>query len=275
MELQFSEPKVLMDLGLTLVQARLYLALVESGTSKISAISKSSKVARPDVYNNLSKLQKLGLVEETIQSPKASRAIPMNEALSLLLEREKNQFKKVRAETLLLIDKTQQKMVDNKLNNGKGTEQHQFVIVPRGAAIRRIRNAIERAQLSINFILSWKKFTRSMVNVFAESMETAWMKNVKNRFIIECPLENETVKKMMCFYSGKPFCKIRYTSTCPETNLVMCDKSEVFMLMDPHEDLRMASTLWSNNPSFIALVAEYFKNTWLTASENIPKTSPT
>ena len=93
MELQFSEPKVLMDLGLTLVQARVYLALVESGISKISTISKISKVARPDTYNNIKKLQKLGLVEAIIQSPRTYRAIPIIEALSLLLERRRAQFR--------------------------------------------------------------------------------------------------------------------------------------------------------------------------------------
>jgi len=269
LELQVSEPRVLLDLGLTLVQAKIYLALVESGISRISTISKISGVARPDTYKNIPKLQKMGLVDEIVQSPKLFRAIPMNEALSLLLERKKNKFRKVRAETLLLMDKKRKKTEKKKPNNVSEVEKPQFVIIPRRAAITRIRAGIEKAQLTVDFVLSWKKFTRSMVNVFAESIETAWMKNIKNRFILECPLENETIKKLMCFYSGKPSCKIRYIKTCPKTNLVLCDKTEVFMLIDPTEDLRNVSAFWSNNPSFIALAIEYFEKTWQNASESI------
>jgi sugar-specific transcriptional regulator TrmB len=63
-----------------------YTALLESGPLRVSAIAKISKVARPDVYRNLSKLQKIGLVEKIIRKPVEYRAIPMKKGLSLLLE---------------------------------------------------------------------------------------------------------------------------------------------------------------------------------------------
>lgn len=265
-----------MDLGLTLVQARVYLALVESGISKISTISNISKVARPDTYNNIKKLQKLGLVEAIIQSPKTYRAIPITEALSLLLERRKTQFRKVRAETLILIDNKRKdkkkKKKKKKLNNANQIEKHQFIIIPGGTAVTRIKAAIGKAQIGVDFVLSWKKFTDSILNVFAESIETSWLRNVKSRFIIECPFKDETVKKLVCFYSGKPSCRIRYINPCPETNIVVCDKNEVFMLLDPSSDLRTVSAFWSNNPNFVSLAAEYFEKTWLNALESIPQT---
>ena len=64
MEPNFSKHQILTNLGLTPVQARVYLALVESGPLRISAISKASDVARPDVYRILSNLEKIGLVEK-------------------------------------------------------------------------------------------------------------------------------------------------------------------------------------------------------------------
>jgi len=72
-------------------------------------------------------------------------------------------------------------------------ETPQFVLIPKGkAVIERTNTAIEKAQLSIDLLLSWKRFSRGIVSTFAESMEAAWAKNVKIRFITESPLESKT-----------------------------------------------------------------------------------
>jgi sugar-specific transcriptional regulator TrmB len=108
-ESQFSKHQVLIDLGLTLTQARVYLALVESGPLKIATISKAANVARPDVYSTLSKLHQLGLVEKIIKKPLTYNAVPMREGLSLLLEAKTSQYEKVRAETRLLLELAKKK----------------------------------------------------------------------------------------------------------------------------------------------------------------------
>ena len=141
METQFSKLKVLIDLGLTQVQARVYLALIEAGPSRISAISKASMVARPDVYRTISKLQNIGLVEKIIKKPVHYQAIPLKKGLSLLLETKTQQYEKVRAETRLLMDTA-------KIKNSSETKQsetHQFVLIPKGkTVIEEIKSAIKK-----------------------------------------------------------------------------------------------------------------------------------
>ena len=101
---QVSELLTLIDLGLTLKQARVYTALVESGPLRVSAISKISKVARQDIYGALLKLQQLGLVEKIIERPLKYRAVSVNEGVSLLLETKTEHYEKVRAEAQMLLD---------------------------------------------------------------------------------------------------------------------------------------------------------------------------
>jgi sugar-specific transcriptional regulator TrmB len=60
---QDEEVQTLTCLGLTLCQARVYLALARSGMSTAKTISKVSKVTREDIYRIMPTLQKLGLVE--------------------------------------------------------------------------------------------------------------------------------------------------------------------------------------------------------------------
>jgi DNA polymerase III alpha subunit len=55
-----------MDLGLTLLQAKIYLALSKTGKATIKTISKASNSARQDIYRIMPTLQKLGLAEKII-----------------------------------------------------------------------------------------------------------------------------------------------------------------------------------------------------------------
>jgi sugar-specific transcriptional regulator TrmB len=264
LELHSSKLQILVDLGLTLKQARVYTALVTSGPSKVSAISNISKVARPDVYKALSKLQQLGLVEKIIETPLEFEATSMNEALSLLLKIKTEQYEKVRAETRMLLD-TVKIETPSSINQLEGP---QFVLIPKGRYIGRINTAIAQAQTSLDFLLSWKRFSSGIISTFAESMERAWAKNVKTRFIIEKPLKSKTGKQLIQFYTKKAFCQIKIIPYRPAMVLGIYDKKEVFIIVDPKADLPGSPALWSNNPSLIALTEDYFETLWLTAIES-------
>ena len=83
--------KTLRELGLTLSQARVYLALVRLGKhSTVKAVSVFSKVARQDVYRTLTELRELSLVEMVIGNPALFMAIPLQETIAIMVER-KNQ----------------------------------------------------------------------------------------------------------------------------------------------------------------------------------------
>jgi sugar-specific transcriptional regulator TrmB len=263
LEPQFSELQILMDLGLTLKQAKVYMALVESGPLRVSAISKISKVARPDIYQIIPKLQKLGLVEDIVKTPLEYRATSMNEGLSHLLETKTEEYEKVRAETHILLDTAKTKKPKKK----KQIESPQFVLIPRKTVIKRIKSAIEKAQLSIDLVLSWKRFSRGIASTFAESVEAAWAKNVKIRFIIESPLESKTAKQLIQFCRAKPFSQIRVIPHYPKTIFGIYNKKEAFIIAKSKTDLPGSPALWSNNPSLMSVVQDYFEILWLTAME--------
>ena len=268
MEPQFSKLQVLIDLGLTSVQARLYLALVESDPSKITAISKISKVARPEIYRNLSKLQKLGLVERIIETPLRYRATPINEGISLLLNTKTQQYEKVRAETKILLS-----TVKKEKPKKKQIETPQFVLIPKRTVTERIKASIEKAQLSIDLVLSWKRFSQGIAGVFAESIETAWAKNVKIRFIIESPLESKTAKQLIQFCKEKPSSQTRFTPHCPKATFGIYDKKEIYLIAKSKTDLPGSSALWSNNQNLISVAQDYFEILWLTAMKEPSQSS--
>jgi len=72
----------LIELGLTLNQARIYVALLHSEKPVTAKeISKITDITRQDVYRILPNLQKTGLLEKTITAPAMfkARGIDFNE----------------------------------------------------------------------------------------------------------------------------------------------------------------------------------------------------
>ena len=81
---------LLSDLGLSRIQAKIYLALLKLGIdSKAVSIFKYSGVARQDVYRVLCELQQIGIVEKIISKPVRFRAIEPKKAVALLLKKRR------------------------------------------------------------------------------------------------------------------------------------------------------------------------------------------
>ncbi len=78
------------NLGLTHNQARICLALIELGPSKVEEISIVSEVTRQDIYRIIPSLQALGFVETTLSKPTIFKVLSLQEPPSILVnQREK------------------------------------------------------------------------------------------------------------------------------------------------------------------------------------------
>ena len=80
---------LLLGLGLSLNQARVYLAILKLERTAVGQIAKFSKVRREDVYRILPTLEKMGLIERLMGKPVEIRATPISDALTFLVAEEK------------------------------------------------------------------------------------------------------------------------------------------------------------------------------------------
>jgi sugar-specific transcriptional regulator TrmB len=110
------EIQVLESFGLTLNEARVFLALTLLGTANVKKISKSSNVAREAVYRVLPRLQKLGLVEKEISRPTRFSALTLDDAVTVLLALRNRETRDLqeKAKVLLRINKNFQVSFKNK-----------------------------------------------------------------------------------------------------------------------------------------------------------------
>jgi sugar-specific transcriptional regulator TrmB len=248
----------LIELGLTRLQAKVYLALIQCGTMKTKKIAEISEVARPDVYRTLSKLKNMGLVEQEIVKPVRFNAIPTDIALNILLENQKRNYDQLKIKVANLRSKY-------KKNNISFTEESKFVFVPsKEALIRKLRKAVARSENSIDVATSFKRFTRGCYRM-SDVLHEAWNRGVKGRAIINVTEENRL--KIIKESWISPAAKIRYLNIVPKTVMAKYDEREVFIFTKPQFDLHESPALWSNNPSVIGMAKDYFDVLWATAME--------
>lgn len=253
-ELADEELKILMDLGLTLLQAKIFLVLVENECLRVNEISKLSNISRPDVYRNLLNLQKLGLVEKIILKPYEFKTIPIVDAFELLMNRRINKTKDLKIKTQILIKKP-------KVNNKKNiTKEFSFVLFPsQKPLLVQLSKAIKRTKESID-ILTTSNRLKNACFFLSEPILDAWKRNVKGRAIIENGLENnfDTILDIW----RNPFAGIRYLSHIPDSIFAIYDRKEVFIFTQPNADIKESPALWSNNMGLVNLAINYFEVIW-------------
>jgi sugar-specific transcriptional regulator TrmB len=91
--------QTLTRLGLTILQAEIYLTLTKLEKATIKTLSTTTKIDRANVYRIVSKLQELRLVEKMITNPTVYKAVPIQDGAPMLLERQTQEYQEIRLRT--------------------------------------------------------------------------------------------------------------------------------------------------------------------------------
>ena len=89
MDLSESDIQALTNIGLTKLEAKVYLTLVRSGGLTAKSISNVSGIARQDIYRLTNDLMKKALVKKELNIPNNFEAIRLAEGIKIL-ENEKD-----------------------------------------------------------------------------------------------------------------------------------------------------------------------------------------
>jgi sugar-specific transcriptional regulator TrmB len=256
--------QTLTQLGLTVLEARIYLALCKYGSLTTKELSKLTKTAQTDTYRVANKLLAKGLIEKVISKPAQFKSIPIDASATSLLQKKKAEYNDLKVKTRLLVQAIKDKPVIKPVT----TAPSQFALIPQSATVvKKIREAIEKSKERVDIFLSWERFLNGITGAFGESSEKAWGRGVKFRIVVETPQDESGVERALRFCGKSPLCDIRFLPGSPKTVLGIYDGSEVFIILDPEEGLFDSPALWSNNRSLISVVQDYFEILWLTAIE--------
>jgi sugar-specific transcriptional regulator TrmB len=253
-----------MHLGLTSNQARAYLTLVNSGPSIARDIADSSKITRQDIYRVLPGLEKAGLIETQIGRPTVYNAIPIQQAISILLKRMSESQLELCKKAKELAYEVEQN--NNHLGKENKVNYGQIVMIHGKDTInQKINETLNKLNISFEVVTSASRFS-SMIIEFNKGYQKALQRGATIHITTEKSTTHRNVREILGNLSKNTGFEIRYFNDAPEAMVSVADGKEAFLTMASVAHIRR-SALWSNESSFVTLAHNFFRNQWNNSSK--------
>jgi len=252
--------QLLIDLGFTKNQAKLYLALLKVGETNGRTLSEIADIPRPEVYRILGELEKKGLVEKEITTPYKFKPTPLNVGLQILMNQQIEQIIEIQERTKSFLQDLQ--------NIRKETLQKQEYkltkIRGRQRLIHLIKLQHDSAQRSVKILSTLQRWLQILYFCF-ENYKRALARGVKYRAVIEAPeseiVSHEEIKALM----NETNFELRLSRGPLRTNAAIFDQNELTINFFPAASLGDSPLIWTNHPSFISMCQDHFEAIWKTA----------
>ena len=253
---------LLLGLGLSLNQARVYLAILKLEKTTVGQVAKFSKVRREDVYRILPSLEKMGLVERLLGKPTQIRATPISDALTFLVSEEKNRSDdrlsgmRSSVQRLSLKDWTQPL---------PGEESIYILIAEKKAILAKTSELIGNSRKEVALIADKARII-PVLSQFSVECKQAIKKGAVIRLIFEGDSPDVLLKeKVQKLIDGKSV-HIKFHHE-PLNHFIMSDDKEALITTSKETGLGESPSLWTNNSNLIGLLRTAFESDWKQAED--------
>jgi sugar-specific transcriptional regulator TrmB len=248
------DAQVLTGLGLTLVQAEVYLTLARIGKATIKSLSNAAGMDRANVYRTILKLLALGLIQEIITTPTMYQSVPLQEVVTVLLKQKKEQYVTIKSKSQKILKRREKEIDDTPF------EESEFILIPKGSGIiRKVHEMVGRTQKSHCTLFYWSDFKNTPMDIF-KIWKTFLDKGVKITALVYLEEGEDFSTKLSNLKKNELF-NIRKVSMPVKFTLSIYDGKEAFVSTIP----KIASgppSLWINNPNIVYVFQQYFDSLW-------------
>lgn len=256
-----SHVETLEKLGLTQLQAKIYLATVTLQRATAIKIATTANVARPDVYRILPSLEELGLIRKLIATPTMYEATPLKEACQILVQKKKDEYSQVQKESAELIRHYAKK------NNKQApdiVDDSFSLIASKDLWIDKFVTATTDSQFSIETIGDWSSIIQMALNN-TELYMNPLSKGVKIRLITDKPTDPCITEEWTTH--SFPSLEIRFLDQRVPIKAMIFDRKTANMCVHSSQGNEFTPSLWSNNSEFVKVMIGYFENLWAKAKK--------
>jgi sugar-specific transcriptional regulator TrmB len=253
---------LLLGLGLTLNQAKIYLAILKLEKTTVSEVAKFSKVRREDVYRILPSLEKMGLVERLLGKPTQIRATPISDALSFLIAEEKSKsddrLTGMRNKVQRLSDKDWKQPLP-------GEESIYILIAEKKAILAKTSELIRNSRKELTLIADKARIIPTL-SQFSVECRQAIKKGSQIRLIFEGDKSDGLLKEKVNKLIDGTSVHIKFN---PESlnHFIMSDDKEALITTSRESGLGESPSLWTNNSNLIGLLRTAFESDWQKAED--------
>lgn len=248
---------LLSDFGMTPYEAKVYLAAVRLGPASASKISKVAKVRREEVYRTLPKLEKAGLIERVLGRPVSFKAIPLEDAVSILLKRKEDAAIKElqelsgKKDQLIKSFESQMPRVDTK------SDQGQFILVSEKDTVAiRMESLIDSAVSRIDIADATHNVVRFLLN-YEDNLRKALKRDVRIRILTEYPDEEEALTRILLNNLPKDEVRLRYLDDIP-SRYVLFDGTDVMLSTSANGSMDESRALWTQDNNLVSVIRRDF-----------------
>ena len=268
--LQDEDVQTLTGFGLTFLQAKVYLTLVRTGNSTVRKIAEKANIARQEVQRVAAELQSLGLVEKLLVNPTEFEPLPINDAVTFLLERREKVSLELEQKANMLL----KNFANNQVESIDEEKMAQFVITSgKEAIIRKSRMVVDRTKESCDLINGFWKNVGYASFLFREQSIQALKRHVKIRLVAAKLPEEQSAQEIFEYSIASRNAEIKFVSSSLPAILGIYDKKELLVYTSPEKLIGDSPMLWTNNLALIAAVQTYFNKLWKQAASPLNRYS--
>jgi sugar-specific transcriptional regulator TrmB len=258
--LSVEDVQTLTFLGLTNLQAKVYLSFLNIGTTTAKTIAKNTDVARQDVYRILAELEKIGLVQKIFSTPTQYTPVTPDNAVDILLERRQR-------EHLNSLDKAKEFCQRYKNKKILPVEDAHFVLIPpKQRYLQKSKELYENTQVCIDVFTTVQR-ARVDLQIFKDEYKMALKKGVKVRYLVgKTENENENIDTTI----RNPFFELKIITVPKQlAPFTIYDQKDLLMVTTEKEQVYQSQTLWTNNPLIVNSLLNYFDLLWLSQTDSL------
>ncbi|RPJ65173.1 MAG: hypothetical protein EHM20_17920 [Alphaproteobacteria bacterium] len=254
---------LLLGLGLTLNQAKVYLAVIKLEKTTVGQVANYSKVRREDVYRILPSLEKMGLIERLLGKPAEIRATRISDALSLLVAEEKGKSD----ERLVGMRGIVQKLSLKDWKQQLPTEENIYILIAEKKAIfAKTSDLISNSRKEIALIAD-KGRIMPVLFQFSDQYKLAVKKGVIVRLLFEGESPDNSLKKKVKQLIGEENLICVKFHTGHLNHFIMSDDKEALITTSKESGLGDSPCLLTNNGNLIGVLRTGFESEWRKAEE--------
>jgi len=256
-----SEPTIadrLLEYGLTEPESKVYIYMAKRGPSPAGEIARALSIRRGQTYNILKALQEKGIVEAVVGRPIRFSAIPLPNAIDVLLEAHKQRervMEKIKPELLSI---WQSALVAR----AEEVEEEKFQFLKGVEGIyRKAEEMIDQSDRNVIMIASEPALFHVDRLGVLERIGKVVRRNIEVRILAEVTPRVQQIVADMAKMNVRSF------SDYPSPHFLIVDGDQIVFLTRPLEstDPREATAIWTNSPMLIRTMQHLFENMWSSA----------
>ena len=254
----------MVELGLTSSEAKVYLAAISLGAATTTEIAAAADKERSNTHHLLQRLEQLGLVSATLDSPTRFRPIELGEAIDHLFSLQSVKFHKM--------DERRKDMQAHlsSLGMGAGRDVETYsVIKGRARTYLRMIESMSACEKEVSLLLSANGVTRlRRFGSFMQTMKERSRAGVQFRVITE--INRNNIEDVRAFGRLAELRHVRSQST--NASVYDSKVGSVALVINDNldEDAPEHVALWTNGGSFVKMLRDFFDSVWFVAAPATP-----